>query len=32
MNLGDLGEKESVKREVRKSIIYGLKFKLADEI
>ena len=32
MNLGDLGENESVKREVRKSIIFGLKFKLADEI
>lgn len=32
MNLGDMGETESVKREVRKSIIYGLKFKLVDEI
>ncbi|GEM_PF-1742557 len=32
MNIGDLGEKESVKREIRKSIIYGLKFKLADEV
>lgn len=32
MNLGDLGENESVKREVRKSIIFGLKFKLADEV
>lgn len=32
MNLGDLGETESVKREVRKSIIYGLKFKLTNEV
>ena len=32
MNLGDLGESESVKREIRKSIIYGLKFKLTDEV
>lgn len=32
MNLGNMGETESVKREVRKSIIYGLKFKLTDEV
>lgn len=32
MNLGDMIESESVKREIRKSIIYGLKFKLTNEI
>lgn len=32
MNLGDLGESERVKTEIKKTIIYGLKFKLNDEI
>ena len=31
MNLGDLSETEDVKFEIRKSILFGLKYKLSDE-
>lgn len=32
MEISGVAESESVKREIRKSVIYGLKFKLADEV
>ena len=32
MNFGDFGSNERVKTELKKTIIYGLKFKYNDEI